>query len=92
MPEVYDFEAEMGFPEPISERGTLELPKYFPKRNYFECYWRLFLKKKQPESLSELFSLTPGMALRGQMSRVGLYRKRPETRIHPEFARRVSPL
>ena len=33
--------------EPEAAIGSLQLPKYDPKRNYFECYWRLYLHNEQ---------------------------------------------
>ena len=35
------------FGEPINTTGTLELPKYNPKMNYYEGYWGLFLRNEQ---------------------------------------------
>ena len=43
----YGYEAELGFNEPIAQSGSLELPKYDPKKNYFESYWRIYLKNEQ---------------------------------------------
>ena len=43
----YGYEAELGFDEPIIRSGSLELPKYDPKKNYFESYWRLYMKNEQ---------------------------------------------
>ena len=35
------------FGEPINTSGSLELPKYNPKKNYYEGYWGLFLRNEQ---------------------------------------------
>lgn len=43
----YGFGCDMGFQEPVNQTGSLELPKYDPNKNYFECYWGLFLKNEQ---------------------------------------------
>ena len=48
----------MGFHEPVSQTGSLELPQYHPKRNYFECYWRLYLKNEQ--LLSQISQVAEG--------------------------------
>ena len=42
----YGCEMESGFSEPINQTGSLELPKYDPKKKYFEGYWRLYLKNE----------------------------------------------
>ena len=42
-----DYQEEIGFDEPITTTGSLELPKFDPKRNYFESYWRLYLQNEQ---------------------------------------------
>lgn len=33
--------------EPMAKDGSLQLPKYDPKRNYFKGYWRLYLHNEQ---------------------------------------------
>ena len=43
----YGSDGQPGFGnEPIRQSGTLELPKYDPSKNYFEGYWRMFLRNE----------------------------------------------
>ena len=44
---AYGYEQELGFDEPVSRNGSLQLPKFDPSKNYFESYWRLYLKNEQ---------------------------------------------
>ena len=46
-PSQYSYQQEVGLNEPISRSGSLELPKYDPRNNYFQAYWKLYSGNEQ---------------------------------------------
>lgn len=46
-PNQYSYSQEVGFNEPINRTGSLELPKYNPRNNYFQAYWKLYSGNEQ---------------------------------------------